>query len=267
MKNLEKYLSEINTRLPDIEERLNAGADPEQLEKLHSAAGCALPDELTSLYKCFNGEDMSKNPCFFAGLQFLPIETLLHQLAFFQSVEEELTALGTRAIQEKPLCELNWIPFAYDCSRAWLALDLSPAQEGTVGQIIAVDYDTDHCYLLADSLEELLGKMTEWFQRGILTVCTEDASNPFIMENTGHLFNSLEKLAVTLQTNSPFEISLPEGFWQEKYGQPSVSVNRLEKEKVMRLFTLLGNTHQERPEEVRCQMEKYVRIRSWGTEG
>lgn len=235
MKNLEKYLSEIKKRLPDIEERLNGGADEEQLKQLRLNAGCELHSELISLYQRFNGENLSKSPCFFAGLQFLDMGSVQHYVKFFRSVDEELTAMGTRAIQEKPMGELNWIPFAYDCSRAWLAMDLSPAESGTVGQIIAVDYDSNYCYLLANSMEDLFEKMTIWFQKDILTVNREDGEEPFIIERTGHLFNSLEELSLFEQSLEALDIPLPEGFWQERYQKSSISVSSLEKEKRMML--------------------------------
>lgn len=207
MKNLEKYLSEIKKMLPDIEDRLNSGTSEQQLRNLYLKMGCEIPEELRSLYLRFNGEDLAKAPCFFAGLQFLPVQKVRLELDFFQSAEAELTAMGTKAIREKPMCKLNWIPFAFDSSRAWLAMDLSPAEGGTVGQIITVDYDGNCCYLLADSLDDLLGKMTLWLQKGILTVNTEDAEEPFIGERTGHLFHSLEELTAPVQTGATPEIT------------------------------------------------------------
>ena len=137
MKNLDKYLIEVKQGISDIEQRLNGGADERQLEKLAQKAGCKLPAELIQLYRRFDGEDMAKNIGFLAGLQFLPLEKVLSDLDFFHGVEDELTSRGTKAINEAPMCELNWIPIAFDYSRAWLAMDLSPAEGGTAGQIIA----------------------------------------------------------------------------------------------------------------------------------
>lgn len=76
---------------------------------------------------------------------------------------------GRDAVREEPLSRLTWIPIAYDCARAWLVVDLTPAEGGTVGQVTALDYDTDQCWLLADSLDGLFGKMTDWLQQGMRT--------------------------------------------------------------------------------------------------
>lgn len=235
MRNLEKYLSEMEKKLPDIRERLNAGADEGQLDQFKERVGCRIPEDLLGLYRCFNGEDLTKAPCFFAGLQFQPIEEVLKDLEFFRNAEEELTVMGTRAIREEPMCRLNLIPFAFDGSRSWLAMDLSPAESGTVGQIITVDYEWNRCYLLADSMDELLGKMALWIQDGILIVNTEDAGEPFINEKSGHLFNILDTLTEPAQSGDEAEILLPEGFWQERYKNSVVPVSRLKKEKRMLL--------------------------------
>lgn len=233
MKNLEKYLTEVKKGIPDTEQRLNGGADEEQMRQLAQKAGCELPAELLQLYRRFDGEDMSKNIGFLAGLQFLPLDRVLSDLEFFRGVEDELTAMGTKAISEAPMCELNRIPIAFDCSRAWLAMDLSPAEGGTAGQIIAVDYDRDDCWLLADSLDALFGKMTIWLEKGILTINKTDGKEPIIMERTGHLFNSLEELTAPEANGENPEIVLPEGFWRQYYKQDSVPLDCLAQEKRM----------------------------------
>lgn len=233
MKNLEKYLTEVKKGIPDTEQRLNGGADEEQLRQLAEKTGCELPAELLQLYRRFDGEDMSKNIGFLAGLQFLPLDRVLSDLEFFRGAEDELTTMGTKAISEAPMCELNRIPIAFDCSRAWLAMDLSPAEGGTAGQIIAVDYDRDDCWLLADSLDALFGKMTIWLEKGILTINKTDGKEPIIMERTGHLFNSLEELTAPEANGENPEIVLPEGFWRQYYKQDSVPLDCLAQEKRM----------------------------------
>lgn len=233
MKNLEKYLTEVKKGIPDTEQRLNGGADEEQLRQFAEKTGCELPAELLQLYRRFDGEDMAKNIGFLAGLQFLPLNRVLSDLEFFRGAEDELTTMGTKAISEAPMCELNRIPIAFDCSRAWLAMDLSPAEGGTVGQIIAVDYDRDDCWLLADSLDALFGKMTIWLEKGILTINKTDGKEPIIMERTGHLFNSLEELTAPEANGENPEIVLPEGFWRQYYKQDSVPLDCLAQEKRM----------------------------------
>ena len=233
MRNLSEYISTVKSEFPDIEERLNGGADKGLLSELEDKAGCSLPSDFIKLYSLYDGEDFSKYTGFMAGMEFLPIKSVLAQLEFFKSSEYEMTAWGTRAIREEPMCSLSWIPFAYDNARGYLAVDMSPSESGKAGQIITVDYDFDRCYLLADSLNELFAKMAEWLENGVLTVNTKDGDEPFIMEKTGHLFNSLEELTQPQKISGESEIPLDCGFWQNHYGRESVPVSELLKEKYM----------------------------------
>lgn len=233
MKYLEQYVSVVRTELPDIEARLNSGAKESDLQKLEMAAGCELPRDFVTLYSRFDGEIPAMHTGFLAGLMFLPLERVYAELSFFQNAEEEMTSMGTRAMREEPICSLKWIPFAFDNSRAYLFLDMSPAKEGKTGQVIAVDYDRNQCWLLADSLDMLFERMTQWLKSGILTVNTADAGGPFIMEATGHLFNVLDKLTAQTAEGVLGEVRLPSGFWQERYKAECVPVSRLAKEKTL----------------------------------
>lgn len=235
MKNLDRYLAEIKKKIPDIEQRLNAGAEEGKLGQLAREAGCTLPDQLLEVYRRFDGEDMSRVTGFLAGLQFLPLEKVLSDFAFFREVDEEITAMGTDAVREEFLCRLNWVPIAYDCARNWIVVDLTPAEGGTVGQVIALDYDVNHCYLLADSLDGLFEKMTTWLKQKILIIDTKSFEDPFLMERSGHLFNSLEELTAPEKGKEESWISLPGDFWKRYYGQTQVPVSCLEKEKSMLL--------------------------------
>ena len=250
MKNLDRYLDEVKKGIPDIETHLNARANKGQLEQLAQKAGGVLPAQLLELYQRFDGEDMAKGTGFLAGLQFLPLEKALADFAFFQGLADEMTAMGTDAVSEEPLSGLTWIPIAYDCARAWLVVDLTPAEGGTVGQVVVLDYDTGQCWLLADSLDSLFGKMTDWLRQGILTIDTESFEEPMLMERSGHLFNSLEELTASVRNGTDPLIPLPEGFWQRRYGQQKVPLSRLENEKIIRiqnenvdcaLFAHMGN--------------------------
>lgn len=231
MKNLEKYLLKLETELPDIRDRLNGGADEAELIHLETITGHALPEEFKKLYRSFDGEGF-KETGFMAGLRFLTLKEVIHELEFFKGVDEEMTAMGTRAVKDAPLSELCWIFFAFDSSRAFLAMDLSPAAEGKIGQIIAVDYDTNETYLLAGSMDEFFGKMTAWLEEGILVINREEGEEAFLMEASGHLFNSLEELSIQ-EESAETEIPLPAGFWQERYKNQSISKQVLDKEKRM----------------------------------
>ncbi|MDE7224209.1 MAG: SMI1/KNR4 family protein, partial [Acetatifactor sp.] len=185
------------------------------------------------LYRFFDGEGQEETG-FMAGFRFLSLKGVIYEYDFFKGLDEELTAMGTKAVKDAPLSELCYIPFAFDSSRAFLVVDLSPADGGKYGQIVAVDYDTDRTYLLADDMDEFFGRMTAWLDEGILIVSKENREEAFLMEASGHLFNSLEELSIQ-EKSSETEIALPEGFWQERYKDKKVAKNVLDKVKTMLL--------------------------------
>lgn len=231
MKNLENYILTLEKELPDIRERLNGGAEEAYILQLEEKVGQKLPEEFKELYRAFDGEDMRETG-FMAGFLYLSLKGVLYEYDFFKGVDEEMTAMGTRAIKDASLSELCWIPFAFDSSRAFLAMDLSPTAEGINGQIIAVDYDANRTWLLADSMDEFFGKMATWLEAGILVVDREDGREAFLMEASGHLFNSLEELSVQ-EKSSGTEIPLPAGYWQERYKGNIISKEVLDREKSM----------------------------------
>lgn len=221
MKAMEKYLSELRKKLPDMPERLNTGADTKQWKDFAAAVSCEIPSELSELYQKINGENPSVYTGFFAGLAFLPLETALSEFQYFKSVDDELMIMGTDTIKEDSVGNLTWIPFAFDGSRAYLAMDLTPSEEGKKGQIITVDFEYDNCYLLADSLEDLFAKMTAWIQQGILII-EKEKGETFISEKSGHLFQALDRLAMPETGEDEKQITLPDGYWQEHYRKASV---------------------------------------------
>lgn len=241
MKSIDNYLSELKKYLPDVEERLNSGTDTNTIRKSEDEVKCKFPSEFIELYSRMNGEDSSEYTGFIAGFEFMPLEKVVSETHFFQSLGEEMMAIGTDAIKEEPIYNLAWIPFAFDCSRAYIVIDLTPTETGKTGQIITVDLENNNCYLLAENMDDLFGKMTVWLQQGILLVDKENES-PFITEQSGHLFNSLDELTMLKGIEEEKFVPLPAGYWEEYYknvrknnrdGSYSVSINCLAKEKSM----------------------------------
>lgn len=192
---LDDYIKEVNKKLPDIKERLNGGCEDATLAELEQLVGAKLPSEFIALYKRFDGEVNSIITGFIGGFDFLPLEKVIEETKFFKSLtDDKLEIVGTEAIMQSKVKVQNWIPFAFDSSRAYLAIDLSPSEKGKWGQVVTADWDYNECHLFADSLEQLFDKMTIWMDKGILVINTEDDELPFIGEVSGHLFNNLDKL-------------------------------------------------------------------------
>ena len=50
----------------------------------------------------------------------------------------------------------KWIAFAHDGGASLLRVDMDPAPEGTVGQVIYTDHDDNTVILLGESIEQFL---------------------------------------------------------------------------------------------------------------
>lgn len=237
MKNLDNYLTELKKQLPDVEERLNPGVVAEK--GVAGVLPCTLPSAFVELYQRINGERPAPFTGFIAGFAFMPLDRVLSEMQLFQTLEYEMTVVGTTVIREDAVKDLTWIPFAFDGSRAYLAIDMTPSEAGKVGQIISVDFERDRCYLLADNLDDLFGRMTAWLQQGILLIDKKEEAL-FIAEKSGHLFHSLDELAIWKEPEKEGFVSLPDGYWMDRYkkvlikeqdGSCKVPVECLAKEK------------------------------------
>lgn len=225
MRAFEKYFAEVEKRMPELKARLKSGADEGRIRQAEKKTGFTFPEELKQLYLYADGECDEVQTGLFGGLDFLPLEEVEQEAEFFRQMDYELTAMGTAAVREGACLELARIPFAFDHNRCFLAVDLSPSGTGKKGQIITVDLEYDQSYLLAESLEEFFQKLSGWLEEGILVV-EHTREECYIAEKTGHLFNSLDSLAVTDQSGAGMEM-LPEGFWTKRYAGKLQDENKI----------------------------------------
>lgn len=214
---LDTYINELNKIGFDAETRLNAGS-AENAAKLREAIGRDIPDEPAYLCERFDGENGQAG--FIAGFELLSVDDILLEYEFFKQDDTEYEPFGTDAIMEKPMSECLRVPFAFDGSDCFIAIDLTPSKSGTVGQIIGIDTEENLSCLFASGLDEFFGKMAEWLRRGDLVI---DAENDFsISERSGHLFNDLQKYATVAESGSKDLVPLDGEFWTEYYSKDIV---------------------------------------------
>ena len=219
MQSLDLYITALTEAGFDANSALNAGT-PNAVAALRKAFGADIPDELAALYERFDGEKESAG--FIAGFELLSAERILSEYEFFTQDDTEYEPFGTDAVIEKPLSESRRIPFAFDGSSCFIAVDLMPTADGTVGQVIGIDMDEDQCCLFARSLDEFFARMTEWLKRGDLVVGSDDEDR--ISEVSGHLFNDLQKYATVAESGSKDLVPLDGEFWTEYYSKDIVKI-------------------------------------------
>lgn len=214
MNELQMLMQCIKNKIPNIEECLVQGADEKQLEKLIKGLKGKQPESLLALYSAYNGEDEYVG--LFAGFEFLSIDKMLYEYKGIKSLDYVLDSIGTKCIQEKSMNKCNWVPIAFDASRCYIVMDLSPTNKGKVGQIIGIDLEYDRSYLLADSLETFLKRVVKWLEEEKLVI-GEDGESRYITEKSGHLFNDIDAYALIDEIGEEVLVPLEDAFWKERY--------------------------------------------------
>ena len=153
-------------------------------EALSVAVNGSLPKDFEKLYERFDGE--KEYISFVAGFEMLSMDKVISEYKNLKEITKNIKGLGP---------DTNWIPFAHDASRCFIAIDLSPFKDGKIGQVIGIDFDENVSYKFADSLGEFYGLMIKWFDEGKLVLMEEDG-NTFVAEKSGHIFNNPEDFCV-----------------------------------------------------------------------
>ena len=151
MKNFINMLKEY---IPRIEDRLNEDVNIQELDKIEQMTGVKLPKYFRTLYIKYNGENNDPYTGLFLGFSFMNTEHILDTIKSFKEDDfSDMTSLSTGKVTDEKMCDRIMIPFAWDGSRGFFCLDMTPDTEGKIGQVIALDYDYNECTLLADDLD------------------------------------------------------------------------------------------------------------------
>ncbi len=216
MEGLNRYITELLAKGLKPEEVLSKDIKEGLLEKYDKKMKGLLPEEFRELYKTYNGETQSVG--FVGGFELLSIERVMAEADFFKTYEYDYEPVGTEAISEKPMSKNKWVPFAFDGSECFLAVDLSPAKKGKKGQIIGIDMGTNAGYLMADSLSEFFGNMAGWVKDGKLVV-DRKSSGYIVSEKSGHLFNNINDYAKMNESGPRVMVPIKDDFWIRRYGE------------------------------------------------
>ena len=92
------------------------------------------------------------------------------------------------------MCDRIMIPFAWDGSRGFFCLDMTPAEEGKKGQVVALDYDYNECTWLADDLEGFFEFVYKMLITGKCYVNKEE--EVYFDFESGHFFNVMKDVLV-----------------------------------------------------------------------
>jgi len=163
-EELEQWLE---ANIPAVLADLNPPADPSAIHDLQRRVRLPLPDDFIRCLGIHDGQKGQAEPLF-DGAAFLPVRRILMSWSTWNELLEEGDFDGRAARPKGPVRPLwwseGWIPFATNGGGDYLCLDMDPAPQGTVGQVIRVFHD------LADRIVIAPG-FGPWFDRFVEHKC------------------------------------------------------------------------------------------------
>lgn len=234
------FLQEMTAYLPDIMMRMNKTGNEAAIRQIEEFIGEELPTPFKTLYAQFDGEKNEPYTGLFLGFYFMDARHILETIKEFQNNDSsEITSLTTGKVSDEKMCERIMIPFAWDSSRGYFCLDMSPDTQGKKGQVVALDYDFDECILISDSLDEFYDFVLQMLKDGKCYTTSEEAEAEYFTFETGHFFNAMKDI-LKKDSEAGEEIALPELFWQKHYNTDKISVSTLKEEN--KLWIMKDNT-------------------------
>lgn len=169
----QQYIAAFQSKLDILDQFMNAGAADNEINELEDLIEAKLPASHIELLKTYNGEKRSIG--FMAGFSYLSIEEIKMQWTFLKEAPE-MEAEGinqTKKIKNTLYCPKR-IPFAYDGSGNFLAIDFNPNSEGTLGQILYLPTgDPEPIAVIADSFDDFLALIIEKLETEMLELIDE----------------------------------------------------------------------------------------------
>lgn len=154
----------MEIRWPALDD-LNPPATDAEITTLEQQLGVTLPADYVQVLRQHNGQRGLADGLF-DGQEFLSTQNVLAQWQIWKGLHDtgEFQALhsspaaGVRDDWWNP----RWIPFTHDGSGNHLCLDLDPAEDGSVGQVIAMWHDAAERTVEGRSFGEWFGR---WLTR------------------------------------------------------------------------------------------------------
>lgn len=166
-KRIELWLE--GNQAVEILEDLNPPATARQIQYLERWVGNILPNEVRSLYLLRNGQT-GYGRGVFEGYKFLSLEAIRAVWQIWRRIVRQLPVRDLRSNAQRGIrsewLSAAWIPFAASEGGDHYCIDLSPAKEGTHGQIILVYHDQPERLRVAAGLTAWLEKYADELEGG-----------------------------------------------------------------------------------------------------
>jgi cell wall assembly regulator SMI1 len=157
---------EANT--PQVLETLKLGATEEEIDRAEAFFGVAFPEDLKLSYSIHNGQDEGAYSLF-PHLEFLSLQSAIEIAENWRKCADEDFRCHPDSIDDgiwNGWWNPHWIPFTRESNGACECVDLSPASNGTPGQVIIVEWREPTRGLVAPSFRVYLETFADALERG-----------------------------------------------------------------------------------------------------
>lgn len=204
---LERLDTWLETNLDEVHADLAPGCSEAALAEFEELVGRDFPESLKALYRWHDGQKGKASTGPFFGLTFLPLAEALKHWASWKDLVEEWSDEDMAAASDfcssvppgaiKPLyANRYWIPFAYDYGGNHLGVDLDPAEQGSVGQVINFGRDEEEKFVVASSVEAFVEWLVEQFETGNVAIRVEDDGARSLNTKVPELHHFLDSVQV-----------------------------------------------------------------------
>lgn len=190
------FFKTLSEYMPDIAERFNPSDEQTEkyLDEIEDIISEKLPQSFRDLYSEYDGE-CEYTSSVMGTFSLLSAGDILGEIKTYKDLtgcDFEYTTSDKGIIMEKDMCDMMLVPFANDGSGCCVAVDLNPDINGTKGQIIAVDIDSQKYYLIAESFDKFCDIINQMHKSGDIEISDEE-EDVFFQFKDGHILDNAEE--------------------------------------------------------------------------
>ena len=155
---------------PDLATSLRPGATDEQIAATEAVLGVAFPDDVRASYRVHDGQDEDAEPVVPVARELLSLARIDQEWGVWKELLDSGTFAEMKGAPMGPIktdwWNARWIPLTYDGSGNHDCLDLDPAEDGHVGQMISFWHDEAGRLLEAPSFTAWLSALVDGCEAG-----------------------------------------------------------------------------------------------------
>ncbi|MDX1959662.1 MAG: SMI1/KNR4 family protein [Leptospiraceae bacterium] len=181
MNSIDKFLESLKSICDPNFIKLNKPVKEKDFQNLQKKLGLEILPDFKELYSKFNGEHF-QSIGIIGNWKFLEIKHVIREWELMLSIlkKEEVnnqTKLKSDFIKNN-WWDQAWIPIVSSGSGHLICIDMDPAKKGKKGQVILFLHDEEKRYLIANSISDWLGAISEDLQKGKYKITGKKFSNP-----------------------------------------------------------------------------------------